>query len=138
MTLEHRARYLRSAGILLIAIGLARIASTYTTFSEGIDEPIHLAAGLGMLAGPQYRLHPVNPPLPRLAFAFGPWLDGMRLDRLDPVYEHVSRVFQSGRGYLRTLAISRAGNAIFFLIAAIATWMWARREAGDAAAIAAL
>ena len=138
MPTEHRDRYFRSAAIILIAIGLLRIASTYTTFSEGIDEPIHLAAGLEMYTRHEYRLHLVNPPLPRLAFALGPWLDGMTLDRLDPVYEHVNRVFQSGRGYLRTLAISRAGNAIFFIIAAIAIWMWARREAGDAAAIATL
>ena len=43
MRIEHRDRYFRSAAIILIAIGLLRIAATYTTFSEGIDEPIHLA-----------------------------------------------------------------------------------------------
>src|SRR5580765_5879748 len=131
MLVKHSMRGVRSAAIVLVAIGAIRIAMTWTTFSEGIDEPIHLASGIEMLTRHVYRLHVVNPPLPRLAFALGPWLDGMTLNGLDPVYANVARVFQSGRGYLRTLAEARAGNLIFFLIAATATWTWARREAGD-------
>ncbi|MDQ6799611.1 MAG: glycosyltransferase family 39 protein [Acidobacteriota bacterium] len=135
---KHSNRTFRSAAIILIAAGVLRIAATWTTFSEGIDEPIHLASGIEMLTRHQYKLHVVNPPLPRLAFAIGPWLDGMTLNGLDPVYSNLTRVFHSGRGYLRTLALSRAGNLIFFLIGAIAMWMWARREAGDVVAIIAL
>src|SRR5260370_36007858 len=138
MQVKHGNRTIRSVAIILVAIGALRIALTWTTFSEGIDEPIHLASGIEMLTRHEYRLHVVNPPLPRLAFAIGPWLDGMTLAGLDPVYSNLTRVFQSGRGYLRTLALSRAGNLIFFLIAAIATWMWARREAGELVAITAL
>jgi hypothetical protein len=135
---KHGKRGVRSAAILLVAIGAFRIALTWPTFSEGIDEPIHLASGIEMLTRHEYRLHVVNPPLPRLVFALGPWLDGMTLRGLDPVYSNLTRVFQSGRGYLRTLAEARAGNLVFFLIAAIATWMWARREAGDFVALIAL
>src|SRR5260370_14991033 len=138
MKVKHGNRTIRSVAIIRIAIGALRIASTWTTFSEGIDEPIHLASGIEMLSRHQYRLHVANPPLPRLFFAAGPWLDGMTLAGLDPLYSNLTRVFQSGRGYLRTLALSRAGNLIFFLIAAIATWMWARREAGELVAITAL
>jgi hypothetical protein len=138
MMMKHGNRGVRSAAIILIAIGALRIALTWTTFSEGIDEPIHLASGIEMLTRHHYQLHVVNPPLPRLTFAIGPWLDGMTLTGLDPVYSNLPRVFQSGRGYLRTLALSRAGNLIFFLIAAIAMWMWARREAGEIAALIAL
>jgi hypothetical protein len=132
---KHSKRGVRSAAILLVAIGAFRIAMTWPTFSEGIDEPIHLASGIEMLTRHEYRLHVVNPPLPRLVFALGPWLDGMTLSGLDPVYSNLTRVFQSGRGYLRTLAEARAGNLVFFVIAAIATWMWARREAGDFVAL---
>src|SRR5258708_6103517 len=135
---KHSNRYIRSAAVLLIAIAALRIALTWTTFSEGIDEPIHLASGIEILTLHRYQLHVVNPPLPRLAFALGPWLDGMRIRDIEPVYANLTRVFQSGRGYLRTLALARAGNLIFFLIAAIAMFLWARREAGDSVAVVAL
>ena len=80
MLVKHRNRGVRSAAIILVAIGALRIVFTWTIFSEGIDEPIHLASGIEMLTRHQYRLHVVNPPLPRLAFALGPWLDGRELD----------------------------------------------------------
>src|SRR5437762_10975348 len=120
MLVKHGNRGVRSAAIILVAIGALRIVLTWTIFSEGIDEPIHLASGIEMLTRHQCRLHVVNPPLPRLAFALGPWLDGMTLDGIEPVYANLTRVFQSGRGYLRMLALSRAGDLIFFFIAAIA------------------
>ncbi len=124
--------------VIFLVIGALRIASTYRTFSETIDEPVHFSAGLEILARHQYTVQYHNPPLPRLMFAIGPWLDGTRYDRIDPPYDHLKSVFQSPRGYLRTLALARMGNLIFFLIAAVATWMWARKEAGEAAALATL
>jgi 4-amino-4-deoxy-L-arabinose transferase-like glycosyltransferase len=128
----------KGLALLLIVIAAVRIVSTYTTFSETIDEPVHFAAGLEIYERHQYTVQRLNPPLPRLAFALLPWLDGTRFDRIDPVSGHLQDVFQSPRGYLRTLALARAGNLIFFIIAALATWMWARRELGDNAATAAL
>jgi 4-amino-4-deoxy-L-arabinose transferase-like glycosyltransferase len=125
--------------MIFLVVGALRIASTYTTFSEGIDEPIHLAAGLELLTKHEYKVQPANPPLPRLFFAIGPWLDGVRIDSFDTrIYSHPGFVFQSGRGYRRTLALARVGNLIFFILAALATWSWARREAGEAAGVAAM
>src|SRR5437762_11111374 len=138
MLVKHGNRGVRSAAIILVAIGALRIVLTWTIFSEGIDEPIHLASGIEMLTRHEYRLHVVNPPLPRLAFALGPWLEGITLNGIEPVYSNLTKVFQSGREYLRTLAEARAGNLLFFAIAAIATWMWARREAGDVVALVTL
>jgi 4-amino-4-deoxy-L-arabinose transferase-like glycosyltransferase len=123
--------------LILVAIAAIRIASTYTIFSEGIDEPVHLAAGLQIFQEHRYNVQTGNPPLPRFLFALGPWLDGMRLDKFDlRIHQRPSFVFQSGKGHRRTLALSRVGNLVFFLIAAVATLSWARREAGDAAALA--
>ena len=119
-------------------IAAARIASTYTTFSETIDEPVHFGASLQIFARHQYSVQRLNPPVPRLAFGLLPWLDGTTFDRIDPVYGNLGAVFRSPRGYRRTLALARSGNLFFFIIGAVAVWMWAKREIGDAGALAAI
>src|SRR6266849_1791724 len=127
----------RRWALIFLAVSALRIASTYTTFSEGIDEPIHLASGLQIFQEHRYLMQPGNPPLPRFCFALGPWLDGVRLEAFDMrIHLHPQFVFQSGRGYRRTLVLARIGNLIFFLIAALAAWSWARREAGEGAGLA--
>jgi hypothetical protein len=128
----------RRWALILIAIAAVRIAATYTTFSETIDEAAHYGAGLEIYARHQYTVQLLNPPLPRLAFAILPWLAGEKFDRIAPIYDHLPQVFQSPHGYRRTLALGRSGNLIFFIVAALATWMWARRETGDRAATAAI
>jgi 4-amino-4-deoxy-L-arabinose transferase-like glycosyltransferase len=137
--LPQEARPVRSAirwSMILLAVAVVRIAATYTVFSETLDEPVHLAAGLEIYTRHVYVVQNLNPPLPRLLFALGPLLDGVRLDGLDPIWDRLSEVFQKGKGYRRTLALARAGNLLFFLIAAVAVWMWARKEAGELAGLA--
>jgi len=119
------------AAIALIALGAARIASTYTTFSATTDEPMHLSAGLELLTQHRYSYQLENPPLPRLVFALTPWLAGVKFDPSIDYVEQMKRVYYSNGQYTRNLAIARAGNLVFFLLAAIATWLWARRELGD-------
>ena len=103
------------AAVLLVVIGALRIAATYGVFSETADEPTHLACGLQILNEHRYTIQLQNPPLPRLLIALGPWLAGNS-----------------------SLVLARAGTLIFFVIASFATWLWARRELGDVAAILAL
>ncbi len=122
--------------MILLAVAVVRIVATYTVFSETVDEPVHLAAGLEIYTRHVYEVHYHNPPLPRLLFALGPLLDGVRLDAVYPIFDHLPQVFQAGKSYRRTLALARAGNLFFFLIAAIATWWWARKEAGELAGLA--
>ena len=114
-----------------IALAMVLIASTWTIFSATTDEPIHLSAGLELLANHQYTLQPWNPPLPRVVFAFVPWRLGLQYDPRLNLIDQLKVVFHHGGRYTRNLAIARAGNLLFFLIAAIATWLWARREMGN-------
>lgn len=113
--------------IFLLFLAAVRIAATWNVFSETADEPVHLAAGLQVLTDGEYTLHLQNPPLPRVLIALGPWLDGARYDATADVLP----IFHSTGRYKTTLVLARAGTLVFFIIAALATWTWARRELGD-------
>jgi hypothetical protein len=61
--------------------------------------------------------------------------------RLDPALglsQQLGRVFYTGGPYERNLVLARSGNLLFFVLAAVATWLWARRLLGDAGAAIAL
>lgn len=118
------------AAMALIALSILRIASTWTVFSATVDEPMHISAGLELYTQHTYTYQPENPPLPRLVHALLPWLAGMDFDPTLPMHEQLQRVFHSDDRYERNVVLARVGNLLFFLIASLATWWWARRELG--------
>jgi len=121
-------RKLTLGAVAIIVIAAVRVAATYNVFSETNDEPMHISAGLQIFEQHRYDFHLVNPPLPRLLFAAGARAFGARLQP-----EGFSKTLASG-SYPSTLIAARAANLLFLLIALVAAWAWARREAGDAAA----
>jgi hypothetical protein len=129
------ARTARVLATLLIVIGVVRIASTYTTFSATVDEATHIGAGLQLFEYRAYQLQQVNPPLPRVIMAAGPWMIGMRFDPRGSFAEQLHSVFYSRGSYIRNVAFSRLGNLVFFVLTAAALWMWARQILGDWAAV---
>src|SRR5437899_1597339 len=50
----------------LLAIGTARIVSTYRVFSQTFDEPAHIACGMQWLDRGVYLYEPQHPPLARV------------------------------------------------------------------------
>jgi len=118
------------ASVVLIALAMLRIASTWTLFSATVDEPMHLAAGLQIYTQHDYSYQPENPPLPRLVNAFAPWLGGVEFDPAKSVNEQLLHVFYSKHRYQTNLVLARCGNLLFFVFASLATWWWARRELG--------
>jgi hypothetical protein len=48
---------------------VARIVSTYHVFSDVIDEPYHIGAGVGMYMSGRHAYGVQHPPLPRLVAA---------------------------------------------------------------------
>lgn len=120
------------AAIALIVFSMLRIASTWTVFSATVDEPMHISAGLELHTQHRYTYQPENPPLPRVVLAFAPWLGGMDFDPNREISEQLLRVFYSDDRYKTNLVLARAGNLVFFLIASVAVWLWARRELGSA------
>jgi hypothetical protein len=119
----------RWAAAAIVAIALLRVAATHAVFSETNDEPMHVTAGIQIFEEHRYDVQNLNPPLPRLFFAAGPLLLGAHL-----VPEGFSRTLYTA-AYPQTLITARAGNLVFLFIALVAAWAWARREAGDAAAL---
>ena len=128
----------RAAVILLLLLGAIRIAATYTVFSETADEPMHLSAGLQILTQHRYALQYQNPPLPRVLIALPPWLAGARYDGNGYVVTEIVAKFHALGDYERMLFLARVGTLVFFLIGALATWAWARREADETTALVAL
>jgi len=109
---------------------------TYRVFSEIADEATHVGAGLELIELHRNLLHRENPPLPRLVLAAAPYLGGMRFNANAPTYSsQLHSVFYDRGEYERNLLLARAGNLVFFIIAALALAAWTRRELGDVASI---
>lgn len=119
------------AAAFLMALAVARIASTFTIFSVTTDEPIHLGAGFEVLQKHQYRLQVENPPLPRIVLVAAPYAAGLRWPGTPNLFADTRHFFFRGDHYLAKLFLCRAGNLLFFLVASVALFVWARRELGE-------
>src|SRR3954468_24746726 len=115
----HAARWPTVAALLLVLLGSLRIVSTYTVFSDTIDEPDNLAAGLEYLTTGRYLYHDENPPLARVFEAVGPRLAGERYYGGPAAYLEGVRILGSGAHYDRVLALARAGVLPFFWAASL-------------------
>jgi hypothetical protein len=115
-------------------IATVAIASTARTFSGTVDEPAHLAAGMQWLTTSRYDYDLQHPPLGRIAAAIGPYLSGARGAGLPAIYDEGASILGSNQHYVDTLASARHGELLFFLILALAVWLWARRLCGESGA----
>jgi len=66
-------------GLGLLLLASVRIVLTYRVFTQTVDEPAHIAAGMEWLDLGSYLFEPLHPPLARVASALGPFLEGVRL-----------------------------------------------------------
>lgn len=98
---------------------------------------MHLSAGLEILSQHRYTIQLQNPPFPRLLIAFPPWLAGARFDGADYIKEAMVKFHSTGH-FKTMLVLARVGTLFFFLIGALATWAWARREVDDTTAVLAV
>ena len=126
---------MRKAALTLIALSALRIAVPWTLYSATVDEPMHVSAGLQLYTQHAYTYQPENPPLPRLVLAFAPWLGGMDFDPNRSINDQLLRVFYSDDRYKTNLVLARCGNLVFFVLAALAVWLWARRLLGERGAL---
>jgi len=122
---------------LLVLIASVRITATYTALSHTMDEPIHLGAGMQWLATGNYDWDPSHPPLARVLSAAAVSLDGARLQPAEGALLEGLRLLGRDTHYDRRLAVARLGVLPFFWIASAAVFLWAWREAGGVAAVAA-
>ena len=121
---------------LILAFTLVRIATTYLTFAQVMDEPVHITAGHEWLTQGHYYLDFEHPPLPRAIFAL-PFVRD-RATHLDHNLEYGNDLLALNDRYIHNLAGARRGNLLFVAIAGLALAACTRRLFGDATAIVAL
>ena len=96
--------------VVLALVPLIRVASTLRVFSQTIDEPAHISAGMEWLVQGTYNRDPEHPPLARLMFGLWPYLEGARDIDAGVLLARHDR-------YRHNLATSRAGNLVFLAMA---------------------
>src|SRR5580658_4298131 len=126
--------------LILAAMAVAGIESSWTVLSATYDEPYHIGNGMEWLdAGTQCDFE--QPPLAQGMVALGPYLKGIRLKENRPCVGEGQalgkgiEILQSGGDYRNNLKLSRLGILPFFVLACVVTWLWARRWFGREAAI---
>ena len=130
------------AAILLAAIAVARVVSTWRIFTHTFDEPVHLSAGVEWLDRRHYSVEE-NPPLARIAIGLLPFLSGRQFKPVDPHVQNAEWLqgdiilYEEG-DYWQTLSLARAGALPFLVLAIAVTFFWARSLYGDAAAVVAV
>jgi hypothetical protein len=139
--------------MILVGLGATRIVLTYHVFSQTYDEPASIAAGMEWLDRGSYRFDFSNPPLARLAIAIGLYLDGLRLpargnellnrreDQIPASEDWAlvgNQILHEGDQYTHNLTLARMGVLPFFLLSAVAVWVWSRSILDDASALLAV
>jgi hypothetical protein len=126
---------------VLIAIAVARIAATYSTFNSAYDEPFHIANGMEWLQQGTFTNQYRHPPLAGIVTALGPFVHGLRSPRRwKPAEQGESVVFDEGNeilyaknDYWLSLTLARIGTLPFFVLVCLVTFLWTRRWFSEAA-----
>jgi 4-amino-4-deoxy-L-arabinose transferase-like glycosyltransferase len=124
-----------AVSLILILVAAIRILSTLTVFSVTSDEPLHVTAGLQLVKEGRYAWQLENPPIPRLVFGALISLGGAQFDPAREPMDMMKWLFYSSGHYKTSLFLARAGNTLFFIVAAVATWWLARRFLGRVGAL---
>lgn len=127
----------RAVALAVTLAGALAVIATHFSFSNTLDEPEHIGAGIEWLAG-THRYDAQDPPLSAIAAAVGPFLSGQRGLPASSAADEGSRVLGRGAHYPSTLAYARLGELPFFLLLCGVVWLWGRRltdERGAAIAV---
>jgi 4-amino-4-deoxy-L-arabinose transferase-like glycosyltransferase len=132
--------------VLIVGIAAGRIASTYHQFTQTVDEPYHIAAGMQLL---QQRTATIDhPPFAQIFIALGLYLQGVRMpgsegggpphvfhQGTDEGTERGNAILNGNNMYWRNLALARLGTLPFFLMSCAVVWFWSNNLWGKQAAL---
>jgi len=127
----------RAVALAVTLAGALAVVGTHFSFSNTLDEPAHIGAGMQWLAG-THDYDAQHPPLARIASALGPYAHGERGLAAASSLDEGSRLLGRGTHYRTTLALARLGELPFFLLLCGVVWAWGRRltdERGGALAV---
>jgi hypothetical protein len=131
-----RVRWSALIFIALLAIAIARIASTYSVFNHTFDEIGHLGPAMEWLDNGTYNYEPQHPPM-RAVYAIGPRLLGIHHFEVAHWGEAGAHILYEGGNYWRNLTAARIAALPFFALALLLVFLWTRRLAGPPAALVA-
>ena len=112
--------------IVILLVFVYRVVSTYYVFTNVIDAPWHISAGLEYLCTGNYDYEPQHPPLARVALAVLPyWLEDLRLGDFSTPWsgDWLNRELDF---YWYTLALARVGNLVFAIPLLVVVFVWSR------------
>ena len=121
--------------VLFALVAAALVASTWSVFSQTLDEPAHIAAGMEWVDQGRYTTDPQHPPLARLLFAIGPRLAGASFQEGGGFVSQGNAVLYCCGDYVRILSLARAGNLPFLLLGIFVVAFWSWRLYGPAGAV---
>ncbi|MCA1733281.1 MAG: hypothetical protein LC732_06725 [Acidobacteria bacterium] len=122
--------------VLLALVAAAMVASTWSVFSQTLDEPAHIAAGMEWVDEGSYSTDPQHPPLARLLFAIGPRLAGASFQEEGGGFvSQGNAVLYCCGDYVRILSLARAGNLPFLLLGIFVVALWSWRLFGPRGAV---
>lgn len=121
--------------LVFITIGIIRIASGYSIFTQTYDEQAHLATGMELLDLHRYDYETLHPPLARLMIATLPYLYGLSPSKAE--YEKYNswggmwvlgdKILYKNNDYFHNLTLARIGILPFYIIAVLTLWVWCRK-----------
>ena len=129
----RRSEYLVLSSLLSFAailVGVLLIVGTYPRLSQTWDESAHIGTGMEWLSRGVYKLDPIDPPLPRISVAVGPYLLGSRSIGDHNPWEEGNKILSQSGHLWRTLTAARLGILPYFLIAVFLTWHITQRWLG--------
>jgi 4-amino-4-deoxy-L-arabinose transferase-like glycosyltransferase len=116
--------------LLLMIVSLGVILHTWTIYDQTWDENFQIARGMDWLMKHNYRGDSIDPPLPPVMVALGPYALGAgALSNLDPW--HAGNAILARGNYHHILCAARAGTLMFFLFAAYLVWSRGREWFGE-------
>ncbi len=83
----------------------------------------------------QYTLEWVHPPLGRIFSALGPYINGLRYEHGETPYAAGVKILAAEGNFDFNLALARAGNLPFFVLAVVVVFLWGRRWFSAGAAL---
>lgn len=123
--------------VILLAVAILRIVSTYHVFNQTIDEASHIAGGVEWWDKGTYTLEPKHTPLARISVALGPYLAGVRGNGATRWQDTYSILSQNGK-YWHNLILGRLGVLPYFVIATLVVFFWTKRTFGWGMALTAV
>ena len=134
----HSSRLPALAAFASVLVATLLIFWSYRDMSQTWDESAHIGTGMQWLVQGRYTIDAIDPPLPRVSTAVGPYLLGIRYFGLTDAsgvvnsWDEGNRILDAhGNAQLhKVLTAARLGILPYFLIAAFLTWRITRRWLG--------